>query len=334
MIKNKILVTGADGFIGSHLVEALVKKGFKVKAFTFYNSFNSWGWIDSFDKSITKELEIISGDIRDYDSIKKASKNCDYIFHLAALVGIPYSYYAPETYIDTNIKGTLNILRASKERNDLKVIHTSTSEIYGTPKFLPITENHPASAQSPYAASKVGADHLAYSFYSSYNLPVSIIRPFNTFGPRQSLRAVIPTIISQVLGNNKTIKLGNTYSTRNFNFISDTVNGFISTIGKKKIFGEVINIGSNYDISIKDTAGEILKLMKKKVSITEENFRKRPKKSEVEVLKASGLKAKKLLNWSPKFKGKTGFLKALERTIKWYSIVDNRKKFKNNIYNF
>ena len=334
MIKNKILVTGADGFIGSHLVEALVKKGFKVKAFTFYNSFNSWGWIDSFDKSITKELEIISGDIRDYDSIKKASENCDYIFHLAALVGIPYSYYAPESYIDTNIKGTLNILRASKERNDLKVIHTSTSEIYGTPKFLPITENHPASAQSPYAASKVGADHLAYSFYTSYKLPVSIIRPFNTFGPRQSLRAVIPTIISQVLGNNKTIKLGNTYSTRNFNFISDTVNGFISTIGKKKIFGEVINIGSNYDISIKDTAGEILKLMKKKVSITEENFRKRPKKSEVEVLKASGLKAKKLLNWSPKFKGKTGFLKALEKTIKWYSIEDNRKKFKNNIYNF
>ena len=333
-MKNKILVTGADGFIGSHLVEALVKKGFKVKAFTFYNSFNSWGWIDSFDKSITKELEIISGDIRDYDSIKKASKNTDYIFHLAALVGIPYSYHAPETYIDTNIKGTLNILRASKERNDLKVIHTSTSEIYGTPKFLPITETHPASAQSPYAASKVGADHLAYSFYTSYNLPVSIIRPFNTFGPRQSLRAVIPTIISQVLSNNKTIKLGNTYSTRNFNFISDTVNGFISAIGKKKIFGEIINIGSNYDISIKDTAGEILKLMKKKVSITEENFRKRPEKSEVEVLKASGLKAKKLLNWSPKFKGKTGFLRALEKTIKWYSIEDNRKKFKDNIYNF
>ncbi len=333
-MKNKILVTGADGFIGSHLVEALVKKGFKVKAFTFYNSFNSWGWIDSFDKSITKELEIISGDIRDYDSIKKASKNTDYIFHLAALVGIPYSYHAPETYIDTNIKGTLNILRASKERNDLKVIHTSTSEIYGTPKFLPITETHPASAQSPYAASKVGADHLAYSFYTSYNLPVSIIRPFNTFGPRQSLRAVIPTIISQVLNNNETIKLGNTYSTRNFNFISDTVNGFISAIGKKKIFGEIINIGSNYDISIKDTAGEILKLMKKKVSITEENFRKRPEKSEVEVLKASGLKAKKLLNWSPKFKGKTGFLRALEKTIKWYSVEDNRKKFKNNIYNF
>ena len=230
-----ILVTGADGFIGSHLVEKLIQKGHKLKAFTFYNSFNSWGWLDTLDKKILKEIEIVSGDIRDVDSVEKACKNCDMIFHLAALVGIPYSYYAPETYIDTNIKGTLNVLRALKRNNNLQLIHTSTSEIYGTPKSLPITEEHPTSAQSPYAATKVGADHLALSFYKSYNLPITIIRPFNTFGPRQSLRAVIPTIITQILSGNKKIRLGNTYSTRNFNYISDTVNGFTSTIGKKKL---------------------------------------------------------------------------------------------------
>lgn len=331
---KKILVTGSDGFIGSHLVEKLVKKGLKVKAFTFYNSFNSWGWLDSIDEKIKKELEVISGDVRDFDSIKKASKNCDYIFHLAALVGIPYSYYAPESYIDTNIKGTLNVLRAAKENNNLKIIHTSTSEIYGTPKTLPITELHPASAQSPYAASKVGADHLALSFYKSYGLPISVIRPFNTFGPRQSLRAVIPTIILQALNNKKSIRLGNTYSTRNFNYISDTVDGFISVLKKKKIFGEIINIGSNFDISIKDTVNEVSKLMNKDISIIEEELRKRPIKSEVERLKASGSKARKLLKWTPKYKNKQGFVKALKKTIDWYSSIENRKKFKNNIYNY
>lgn len=329
-----ILVTGADGFIGSHLVEKLIQKGHKLKAFTFYNSFNSWGWLDTLDKKILKEIEIVSGDIRDVDSVEKACKNCDMIFHLAALVGIPYSYYAPETYIDTNIKGTLNVLRALKRNNNLQLIHTSTSEIYGTPKSLPITEEHPTSAQSPYAATKVGADHLALSFYKSYNLPITIIRPFNTFGPRQSLRAVIPTIITQILSGNKKIRLGNTYSTRNFNYISDTVNGFTSTIGKKKITGEVINIGSDYDISIYDTVKEIEKLMDKKISIIKDEKRFRPKKSEVEKLKASGLKAKKLLNWTPIFKKKQGFINALKKTISWYSDSENIKKFKNNIYNF
>jgi len=290
--------------------------------------------LDTIEKSKLKELEIVSGDIRDFDSIKKSTKNCDLVFHLAALVGIPYSYFAPETYIDTNIKGTLNVLRAVKENSNLTMVHTSTSEIYGSPKFLPITEEHPASAQSPYAASKVGADHLALSFQKSFNLPITIIRPFNTFGPRQSLRAVIPTIISQILQNQKNIKLGNTYSTRNFNYISDTVNGFISTIGKRKLFGEIINIGSDYDISIGDTVKEISKLMKRKIKIVSDEKRLRPKKSEVDRLKASGLKAKKLLNWKPKFRGKIGLIKALEKTIKWYSIEANRKKFKNNIYNF
>ena len=333
-MSRKILVTGADGFIGSHLVERLIDNGFNVRAFTFYNSFNSWGWIDSFEKSKRKDLDIVSGDIRDYDSIKKASKNCDLVFHLAALVGIPYSYYAPETYVDTNIKGTLNILRAVKESNNLKLIHTSTSEIYGSPKSLPITEDHPAFAQSPYAASKVGADHLAISFQKSYDLPINIIRPFNTFGPRQSLRAVIPTIITQILHQKKDIKLGNTFSTRNFNYISDTVDGFMSTIGKNKIFGEIINIGSNYDISINDTVKLISKLMNKKINIIEEEQRKRPRKSEVERLKASGLKARKLLKWEPKFKGKSGLAKGLQKTIDWYSNNDNRKLFKENIYNY
>ena len=222
-MKKKILVTGADGFIGSHLTEGLVEKGFRVKAFTFYNSFNSWGWLDTLDSKIVKEIEIVSGDIRDFDSVKNATKNCDLIFHLAALVAIPYSYYAPEAYVDTNIKGTLNILRSIKENKNLRLIHTSTSEIYGTPKSLPITEEHPTSAQSPYAASKVGADHLALSFQKSFNLPITIVRPFNAFGPRQSLRAVIPTIITQIFNNKKFIKLGNTFSTRNFNYISDTI---------------------------------------------------------------------------------------------------------------
>ena len=299
-MSRKILVTGADGFIGSHLVERLIDNGFNVRAFTFYNSFNSWGWIDSFEKSKEKDLDIVSGDIRDYDSIKKASKNCDLVFHLAALIGIPYSYYAPETYIDTNIKGTLNILRAVKESNNLKLIHTSTSEIYGSPKSLPITEDHPTFAQSPYAASKVGADHLAISFQKSYDLPITILRPFNTFGPRQSLRAIIPTIITQILHQKKYIKLGNTFSTRNFNYISDTVDGFMSVIGKNKIFGEIINIGSNYDISINDTVKLISKLMDRKINIIKDEQRKRPRKSEVDRLKASGLKARKLFKMAAK----------------------------------
>ena len=331
---KKILVTGADGFIGSHLIEELVHKGYKVRAFVFYNSFNTWGWLDSIDKKVLKDIEIISGDIRDVDSVEKACKNCEIIFHLAALVGIPYSYHAPETYIDTNIKGTLNVLRALKKNNNSKLIHTSTSEVYGTPKLLPITEKFPVSAQSPYAASKVGADHLALSFYKSYDLPITIIRPFNTFGPRQSLRAVIPTIITQILSSKKKIKLGNTYSTRNFNYVSDTVNGFISTINKNKIYGEVINIGSDYDISIYNIIKEIEKLTGKNIKIIKEDKRVRPKKSEVEKLRASGQKAKKLLNWSPKFIGKQGLIKSLAKTISWYSDEENIKKFKNNIYNF
>ena len=333
-MKKKILVTGADGFIGSHLTESLVEKGFRVKAFTFYNSFNSWGWLDTLDSKIAKEIEIVSGDIRDFDSVKNATKNCDLIFHLAALVAIPYSYYAPEAYVDTNIKGTLNILRSIKENKNLRLIHTSTSEIYGTPKSLPITEEHPTSAQSPYAASKVGADHLALSFQKSFNLPITIVRPFNAFGPRQSLRAVIPTIITQIFNNKKIIKLGNTFSTRNFNYISDTIDGFIRFIGKNNLDGEIINLGSNYDISIVDTVKIISQLMDRKIKIIREEKRKRPKNSEVEKLKASGLKAKKLLRWEPRYKGKQGFTKALVKTIDWYTNKKNRDKFKNNIYNY
>jgi len=327
-MKPKILVTGADGFIGSHLTESLIQKGYKVKAFTFYNSFNSWGWLDYTSKKYLDKIEVVSGDIRDIDCVNKALKGCDLVFHLAALVGIPFSYHAPETYIDTNIKGTLNVLRAALNSKKVRVIHTSTSEVYGTAKFTPITEDHPLQGQSPYSASKIGADQLVLSFYKSYGLPVSIIRPFNTFGPRQSLRAIIPTIITQILNNNKIINLGNLNPSRNFNFVSDTVDGFISTIKKEKINGEVINIGSEFEITIKETAELIAKILNKKIIINLDKKRVRPKNSEVDKLQASSIKAKKLLNWKPKYSNKNGFIKALKSTIEWYKNPSNLKKFK------
>ena len=331
---KKILVTGAEGFIGSHLVEQLVKLGFNVRAFVFYNFQNSWGWLSHIDEKIKKEIEVISGDIRDFDCVKNATQKCDYIFHLAALIGIPYSYKAPNSYVETNIKGLLNVMNAVKEKNSTKIIHTSTSEVYGTAKFIPMTEDHPLNAQSPYAASKIGADQLAISFYKSFNLPISIIRPFNTYGPRQSLRAIIPTIITQFL-NKKTnkLKLGNVNVTRDFNFISDTVNGFISTIKAEKILGEIINIGNNYEISVK----EIIQIVSKFININKEieinKLRVRLLRAEVKRLRASNKKAKKLLNWEPKFKNKIGFQKGIKLTIEWYKDPENLKKFKTNIYN-
>lgn len=263
----KILVTGADGFIGSHLVEELVVKGFKVKAFVYYNSLNNWGWLDQISKKILNKVEVVSGDIRDYECVSSAIKNCDYIFNLASLIGIPYSYKAPNSYIDTNIKGILNIMNACRKQKILKIIHTSTSEVYGSAKYIPIDESHPLNAQSPYAASKIGSDQLALSYFRSFDTPISIIRPFNTYGPRQSLRAIIPTIICQMLDKNTdTIKLGNLNVTRDFNYITDTINGFISTIKANKILGEVINIGSGYQISVSElikVISEIIGLKKK-----------------------------------------------------------------------
>lgn len=326
---KKILVTGADGFIGSHLVEKLVTKGYPVKAFVYYNSFNSWGWLDKINKDILNEVEIIPGDIRDFEIVKNAVSDCQLVFNLAALIGIPYSYLAPSSYVDTNINGALNVLQAAKNKN-IKVIQTSTSEVYGSPLKLPIKETHRLYAQSPYAASKIGADQMALSFYNSFNLPVSILRPFNTYGPRQSLRAVIPTIFTQVLNPKiKKIKLGNIYTTRDFNYIDDTVDGFISTINNNKIIGKTINLGNSYDISIKKVVELIGKITKIKKEIDSDKKRIRPKKSEVDRLCASNELAKKILNWKPKYVGQKGFEEGLKLTLNWFKNETSTDKSEN-----
>jgi dTDP-glucose 4,6-dehydratase len=332
-MSKSVLVTGADGFIGSHLVETLVKHGFNVKAFVMYNSFNSYGWIDTLDKSIVDQLEIIPGDIRDPFGVNKAIKGCEAIFHLAALIAIPYSYHSPATYIDTNVKGTLNILQGAIDHNVQKVIHTSTSEVYGTAQFVPITEEHPLQGQSPYSASKIGADQLAYSYYTSFDLPVIIARPFNTYGPRQSARAVIPTIITQIASGKKEIKLGSKSPTRDFSYVQDTADAFLATLKADNAYGEVINFGSNFEISIEDTANLIAEIMQEEVIITSDSERIRPQKSEVERLFADNSKGIKLLNWEPKFSGENGFKKGLTKTVDWFNNKDNLSKYKTDEYN-
>lgn len=332
-MSKSVLVTGADGFIGSHLVETLVKHGFNVKAFVMYNSFNSHGWIDTLDKSIVNQLEIIPGDIRDPFGVNKAIKGCEAIFHLAALIAIPYSYHSPATYIDTNVKGTLNILQGAIDHNVQKVIHTSTSEVYGTAQFVPITEEHPLQGQSPYSASKIGADQLAYSYYTSFDLPVIIARPFNTYGPRQSARAVIPTIITQIASGKKEIKLGSKSPTRDFSYVQDTADAFLATLKADNAYGEVINFGSNFEISIEDTANLIAEIMQEEVIITSDSERIRPQKSEVERLFADNSKGIKLLNWEPKFSGVNGFKKGLIKTVDWFNNKDNLSKYKTDEYN-
>lgn len=332
-MSKSVLVTGADGFIGSHLVETLVKHGFNVKAFVMYNSFNSYGWIDTLDKSIVNQLEIIPGDIRDPFGVNKAIKGCEAIFHLAALIAIPYSYHSPATYIDTNVKGTLNVLQGAIDHNVQKVIHTSTSEVYGTAKFVPITEEHPLQGQSPYSASKIGADQLAYSYYASFDLPVIIARPFNTYGPRQSARAVIPTIITQIASGKKEIKLGSKSPTRDFSYVQDTADAFLATLQADSAYGEVINFGSNFEISIEDTVNLIAEIMQEEVIITSDSERIRPQKSEVERLFADNSKGIKLLNWEPKFSGVNGFKKGLTKTINWFNDKDNLSLYKTDEYN-
>lgn len=330
---RKILVTGADGFIGSHLVESLVNQGYKVKAFVLYNSFNKWGWLDSLDKSVLSEIDVFAGDIRDPYGVKNAMEGCDAVLHLAALIAIPYSYHSPDTYIDTNIKGTLNILQAAKELKVKRVIHTSTSEVYGTARFVPITEEHPLQGQSPYSASKIGADQLAFSFYSSFELPIVTIRPFNTYGPRQSARAVIPTIITQLANGVESLKLGSVHPTRDFNYVQDTVDGFIAALNAENIEGETINIGSNFEISVGDTAKVIAELMHKNISIEMDDVRLRPKDSEVERLWAENKKALELLSWKPNHAGLEGFKKGLSNTIEWFSKPENLSNYKSYIYN-
>ena len=329
----KILITGSEGFIGSHLTETLVKKGYSVRCFVLYNSFNSWGWLDKLPKNIKNSLDIFLGDIRDPYGVKTAMKGCNVVIHLAALIGIPYSYHSPQSYIDTNVTGTLNLLQSAKQLSIKKFIHTSTSEVYGSAKYVPINENHPLQAQSPYSASKISADQLVYSFYSSFNLPTAIIRPFNTYGPRQSARALIPTVISQILSKEKKIKIGSTYPTRDFNYITDTVEGYLSILNNKISSGEVFNIGNNFEISILDTIKLISEIMDTKIEIQKDKNRIRPKDSEVERLWCDNSKANEILNWKPKYKGIRGFKKGLKKTVEWFSDPKNLSLYKSKIYN-
>jgi NAD dependent epimerase/dehydratase len=330
---KKILITGSDGFIGSHLTEALVRMGCDVKAVVYYNSFNSWGWLDESPEEIKKELDVFAGDVRDPYGMKKAIQGCDVVFHLAALIAIPYSYHSPDTYVDTNIKGTLNILQAARELGIEKVIHTSTSEVYGTARYVPIDEKHPLQGQSPYSATKIGADQIALSFYRSFNTPVSIIRPFNTYGPRQSARAVIPTIITQIAAGQRELRLGSLHPTRDFSYINDTVKGFIAVAESEKSVGEVINIGSNYEVSIGDLVQTITDIMKADIEIKTDDNRIRPEKSEVERLWADNKKAAQLTGWQPEYAGMEGLKRGLQKTIEWFSDPNNLKRYKTGVYN-
>jgi NAD dependent epimerase/dehydratase len=328
-----VLVTGADGFIGSHLTEVLVRQGFNVKAFVCYNSFNSWGWLDKCTSDVKGQFEVIPGDIRDPHGVKKAMKDCDAVLHLAALIAIPFSYHSPDSYVATNIKGTLNVLQAARELNIGRIIHTSTSEVYGTARFVPITEEHPLQGQSPYAATKIAADQLAYSFYSSFDLPVVTLRPFNTYGPRQSARAVIPTIITQIASGERAIKLGALTPTRDFSYVLDTVAGFIAALAGKNGLGEVVNIGSNFEISIGETAQLIAESMGVSIDLISDKERIRPENSEVERLWAENAKAKELFGWRPSYTGREGFKKGLIETIDWFTKADNLHSYKSDIYN-
>ena len=331
-LKNKkILVTGSEGFIGSHLVEKLLEKNCSIRAMTLYNSFNNWGWLESLDNKLIKEIDVVSGDIRDSKFVSDCCKNIDIVFHLASLIAIPYSYKSPYSYVDTNVIGTLNLVESALRNNIESFIHTSTSEVYGETNMVSISENSPVISRSPYSASKIGADQIAYSYFSTYDLPVSIIRPFNTYGPRQSMRAIIPTIITQALKNKKYIKLGSLYPTRDFCYVDDTVSGFISISESKKSIGEVINIGSGYEISIKELTNIIMDLTNTRSKIISEEKRVRPKKGEVDRLRANINKAKKLIDWEPKFKGKRGLRAGLVKTIKWFN--HNLENYKTDIYN-
>ncbi len=324
---KRVLITGADGFIGSHLTEYLLGKGYNVKALSYYNSFNYWGWLDSVPKN--PNLEIITGDIRDPHFCKEITKDIDLVFHLAALIAIPYSYVAPDTYVDTNVKGTLNICQAAMENGINRVLVTSTSEVYGTAQYVPIDEKHPKQPQSPYSASKIGADAMALSFYNAFNLPVVIVRPFNTYGPRQSARAVIPTIISQIANGAKEIKLGDLSPTRDFNYVLDTCKGFELLSKCDAAIGQEVNISSNYEISIRDTLNLIAELMQSDVKFIEDEQRLRPKNSEVFRLWGDNTKIKQLTGFMPEFDIKSG----LFETIKWFQNPQNLKMYKSDIYN-
>ncbi len=323
----KVLVTGADGFIGSHLTEELVKKGYEVKAFTYYNSFGTWGWLESLPDKVMKHIEIFSGDIRDPNGVRTAVKGVDEVFHLAALIAIPFSYHSPDSYVDTNIKGTLNVLQAVRDLGVARVLITSTSEVYGTAQYVPIDEKHPYQGQSPYSATKIGADRLAESFYRCFDTPVSIVRPFNTYGPRQSARAVIPTIISQLLTGQTEIRLGSLTPTRDFNYVKDTVAGFIAIAESEKTIGQEINIATQKEISIGELASEIIVQINPNAKVICEEERLRPEKSEVNRLLGSNQKIRELTDWAPQYTLQQG----IRETIEW--IKKNRAVYKTDIYN-
>lgn len=326
-MKRKILVTGSDGFIGSHLTEELVKAGYEVRAFVYYNSFNTWGWLDTLPKAVMEYVEVFQGDIRDPHGVKEAMKGCQAVFHLAALIAIPFSYHSPDAYVDTNIKGTLNVLQAARELDIERVLVTSTSEVYGTALYVPIDEKHPYQGQSPYSATKIGADRLAESFYRSFNLPITIVRPFNTYGPRQSARAVIPTIITQLLGGKEEIKLGSLTPTRDFNYVKDTAHGFMEIYKSDKTIGQEINIATQQEISIGQLAEELIRQINPNARIICDEQRLRPEKSEVNRLLGSNQKILELTDWRPKYT----FSQGIEETISFFR--DNLDKYKIDIYN-
>lgn len=326
-MKKKVLVTGADGFIGSHLTELLLEREYEVRAFTFYNSFNTWGWLDTLPQDKLAEIEIFSGDIRDPNGVREAMKGVDAVFHLAALIAIPFSYHSPDSYVDTNIKGTLNVLQAARELETERILVTSTSEVYGTAQYVPIDEKHPFQGQSPYSATKIGADRLAESFYRSFQLPITIVRPFNTYGPRQSARAVIPTIITQLLAGKEEIKLGSLMPTRDFNYVKDTAAGFVAIAESDRTVGEEINIATQKEISIGELAQEIIGQINPQARIICDEQRLRPEKSEVNRLLGSNEKIKKLTDWQPKYT----FAQGIEETIGW--IRGNMDLYKADIYN-
>jgi len=324
---RRVLVTGADGFIGSHLTEELIKRGYKVKAFTLYNSFNTWGWLDTLPKDLLDEIEIFQGDVRDPNGVREAMQGVDEVFHLAALIAIPFSYHSPDTYVDTNIKGTLNVLQAARELNTSRVLVTSTSEVYGTAQYVPIDEKHPFQGQSPYSATKIGADRLAEAFYRSFNMPITIVRPFNTYGPRQSARAVIPTIITQLLAGKEEIELGALTPTRDFNYVKDTANGFIEIAKAENTIGEEINIATQQEISIGQLAEELIRQINPNAKIICDEQRLRPEKSEVNRLLGSNGKIKRLTNWRPQYT----FEQGIAETVEFFRY--NLDKYKTDIYN-
>jgi NAD dependent epimerase/dehydratase len=329
LANQKILVTGADGFIGSHLTEELIRHGANVRAFVFYNSFNSWGWLDTFPKDKLDKLDVFAGDIRDPNGVRSALQGMDMVFHLAALIAIPFSYHSPDSYVDTNIKGTLNVLQAARDTGCKRVLITSTSEVYGTAQYVPIDELHPFQGQSPYSATKIGADRIAESFYRSFNTPITIVRPFNTYGPRQSARAVIPTIITQLLAGLTEISLGSIHPTRDFNFVRDTVNGFIAIAETQATIGEEINIASQQEISIGQLAREIIDQINPAARVVSEDIRVRPEKSEVERLLGSNEKIRSLTGWQPEYSLKQG----IRETIAWFREEENLRRYKWNAYN-